>query len=357
VLIAEYFHIEVRMTKIAELGHISSLPSFPASQRTMPAKSNAWPSLDSLQLQIPIATMAEAAEEDRENPMPKIEIPIFGAHSAASLYEAGIPRFELSAAGSYAAGGLTPSLAELRSVVDLRAKRKGKPFAVRVMIRPRGPPPHAQVDGTTRQDFLYDEAEFEMMKRSLVEIKDSGLLQAELGDGFVFGILKPVDEGEGKGTAAATPRLILDEHRNAGLVHLAAPYACVFHRAFDDALAAYVDSEHDQVLERLLDSIVSCGCKGILTSGGPGNAPDNAGVLAELVELAAGRIQIIVGGGVRGHNVKKLAKALDVWSGEPSERDVWFHSSCLAPTKQNPDEELADPKEVAAMLEELRRAR
>jgi len=44
----------------------------------------------------------------------------------------------------------------------------------------------------------------------------------------------------------------------------------------------------------------------ILTGGGPGAARDHADVLAQLVARAAGRLEILVGGRVRGDHARWL---------------------------------------------------
>ncbi len=70
----------------------------------------------------------------------------------------------------------------------------------------------------------------------------------------------------------------------------------VFHRAFDllpDLPAA-------------LEQLVNLGVKRILTSGAATTAEAGVEVLADLVQQAAGRIEIIVAGKVRPHNIATL---------------------------------------------------
>jgi copper homeostasis protein len=47
----------------------------------------------------------------------------------------------------------------------------------------------------------------------------------------------------------------------------------------------------------------------VLTSGGPGAALDHLDALAALVDHAAGRIEVLVGGGVRPANVRRVLEA------------------------------------------------
>ncbi len=175
------------------------------------------------------------------------------------------------------------------------------------------------------------------MRDAIVDFKESGLLKPDSADGFVFGILKP----------SRGPGLDVDLERNAELVRLARPFRCVFHRAFDDAVGPAVNQATDDRWERALERVRECGFDGILTSGGPGNAPDNASTLARIVARAKGQIEIIVGGGVRSTNVKQLADSIiDAGSSE----HVCFHSSCLAGAG---GKEAVDPDQVKAITCEL----
>lgn len=265
-----------------------------------------------------------------------LELPVFKAASAQKAARLGASRIELNRDGSYPDGGLTPSVSELGGLADLQ-------IPVRVMIRPRGPPP------SPAPDFIYSDAELQAMRDAITTFKESGLLKAERGDGFVFGILRDERHPATDGVAAAAGRLAVDTAQCKPLVDLAKPYACVFHRAFDDAVGG--GGRHDQSASALcgtaLDDVVACGFHGILTSGGPGNAPDNAETLKEIIEKAEGRIEIVVGGGVRGSNVKRLAETTGA-AGTGGR--VWFHSSCLTARTGKDD---IDPEEVSALLQEL----
>lgn len=158
------------------------------------------------------------------------------------------------------------------------------------------------------------------MRRDIQKFKDSGHLRTEKGDGFVFGVLKARDGAEGG--------LLVDIDRNSELVRLASPFKCVFHRAFDEVLGRDSGSQVDETVQ----SVRVCGFDGVLTSGGPGSAVDNLGVLAQVVQAAAmEHVEVIMGGGVRSSNVQVLREKLP----RPEGSRVWFHSSCL--TKQSTD--------------------
>lgn len=248
--------------------------------------------------------------------LPPLEIPIFGPSQAAIALAHGATRLELNAAASYPHGGLTPTLDELRAVravVD-DAPRPSPAPAVRVMIRPRpAPPPGAG------PDFVYTPAELAAMRAAVAAFRASGLLRADTGDGFVFGCLKRHGAGAGAGVAAA---VAVEEAANRALVDAAGPFPCVFHRAFDDVVGC-ADAAGEG-WDRGLRAVVACGFEGVLTSGGAGNAPENVETLGRVVDAAQGRLEVIVGGGVRGSNITALAGVLTM----PGARLV-AHSSCL----------------------------
>jgi copper homeostasis protein len=252
-----------------------------------------------------------------------LEVPVFSAESALRAAALGARRIELNAPGSYAAGGLTPAIADVTKVSSVAR------VPLRIMIRPRGP----NRDGA--QDFIYNEEEFQHgMLKEIQEFRDSGLLDFARGDGFVFGILECVDG-----------RLNLDKRRNSELVHTARPFGCTFHRAFDDAIKGNTDLAPGDLRldwDRVVDDVIACGFDAILTSGGPGNAIDHLDALAAIVEKAGGRFQIIVGGGVRSRNAAEIvAMFKDIGH-------VWVHSSCLtSKSGESVDEDNSEyPKEA-----------
>jgi len=228
-----------------------------------------------------------------------LEVPIFNRTSVLPAIAAGCRRVELNATGSYPVGGTTPSLELVRDVLcDLDSL----PFPVplRVMIRPSG------------GDFVYIGEEQSLIRTSIEQIKP--LLRAERGDGFVFGALRPAREN---GLRRVDWRLC------ERVVGWCEPLPVVCHRAFDEAVET--DEPVEMGMARLAVRVGGVGFKGLLTSGGPGNAGDNLPVLRGIVEEIGGTMEVVVGGGVRSGNVGKIYEMLNVVEG----RRVVYHSSCL----------------------------
>lgn len=159
-----------------------------------------------------------------------LEVPVFSPHSASLAIAQHAARVELNRDGSYPDGGLTPTLADLKRLVldnntGTTSATTGTSVApIRVMIRPRGPPPEGQ-----GPDFLYSDEEFEGMKEAIESFRLLGAMKPERGDGFVFGCLKEKKEKEKEGEKRM---LVVDVERNRELVELAKPFLAVFHRAF-----------------------------------------------------------------------------------------------------------------------------
>lgn len=184
-----------------------------------------------------------------------IEAYVETVEQAAAAVAEGADRLELCGPGE---GGLTPSLATLGWL----ARSQG--FAVHAMLRPRA------------GDFVYSADEFEQMRRALPRLREHG------ARGVVFGVLR----ADGR----------LDLERMAELVGLAAGLRLVCHRAFD------ATPDADEALQQL----VALGVHEVLTSGHAPTALEGAAQLRRHVERAAGRIEILAGGGVRPHNVRAL---------------------------------------------------
>lgn len=173
-----------------------------------------------------------------------------------------------------------------------------------VMIRPHS------------ESFVYDDSDLEIMKATLLSLKQSG------ADGFVFGILNDTSTTSW-----------INVRRCKELVALAGGKPCTFHRAFD----CIPDSNWDVALS----DIVECGFTSILTNGGPSGdrAVDCISPLAELVcrkiPSAQARIRrdcrrpdIIVGGGVRSTHIDVLSRETDA---------RFFHSSAVTSTGEHVD--------------------
>ncbi|GAO18583.1 hypothetical protein UVI_02021710 [Ustilaginoidea virens] len=253
-----------------------------------------------------------------------LEVATFSGDSMLKAQAQAASRVELNAPGSYPLGGTTPPVSELARV----ARRITIP--VRIMIRPRGPP----ADGSP--DFVYSPAEVDQMARSVLAFKRSGLMDPLRGDGFVFGLLAP-------------PDLSVDRPSCRRLVRLARPYGCVFHRAFD-RLAARTRGGPLDPLDPLdaLDALVDLGFQGVLTAGGPGPCAANVDTIAHLCHRWAGRLQIVVGGGLRHHNVAAVAGSLTGYEDDA----VWLHTAALTGRPDHPDEEI-DSDELVRLVTQL----
>ncbi|WP_263367527.1 copper homeostasis protein CutC [Edaphobacter bradus] len=172
--------------------------------------------------------------------------------------DGGADRIELCSALSE--GGLTPSHGLIREALQ----RSGLP--VHVLLRPRG------------GDFVYTHAEFDVMREDLTHMRRLG------ANGVVLGVLRA------DGT--------VDVERTRELVAMAGPLDVTFNRAFD----------HSASLEQALEDVIATGCRRVLTSGGKRDVVSGAKSLARLVNQAAGRIEIAVGGGLRLKNAASVAR-------------------------------------------------
>lgn len=155
-------------------------------------------------------------------------------------------------------------------------------------------------------------------------------------DGFVFGVLTKssrADADEGSGG-----KVVVNLEANGRLVEEAAPFRCTFHRAFDDVLGAGV------TVPDAVRDVLACGFDGILTSGGPGNAIDNLGAVKEIVGSVNGKMDVLVGGGVRAANAERILETVG-----GAER-VWLHSSCLR--KGTDEVDVAELRALASVARE-----
>jgi copper homeostasis protein len=172
---------------------------------------------------------------------------------------------------SMQADGLTPRADALEAAALAFGAKKG----VMAMIRPRA------------GDFHYTEAEVLSMEGAIRAAAESG------AHGAVFGVLSRED---GRVDVKAALRL-LRAARSLGL-------RAVFHRAFDAA------PDPDEALDALAD----LGFDRVLTAGVPwgrgGSALDGLARLRRTAERAAGRIEVVIGGGVTPGNAATILSAL-----------------------------------------------
>jgi copper homeostasis protein len=206
----------------------------------------------------------------------KLEVIGFNIESCILAQAVGVHRIELC--DNPGEGGTTPSYG------FIKAARQHLEIELYPIIRPRG------------GDFLYSDAEFEVMKADVKICKDHGC------DGVVIGMLNA------DGT--------VDKERCKELVALAYPLGVTFHRAFDRTKKPLLTSPEGRNLDsaelkfysQALEDVIEIGCERILTSGLVPVALDGAETLAELIKQADERIIIMPGSGIRADNIIELAK-------------------------------------------------
>lgn len=188
----------------------------------------------------------------------KLEICCGSADDVIQAHKAGADRVELNSDLFH--GGLTPTIGSL-----LVAKRETG-MEIMTMVRPR------------EGGFCYTEAEF------ATALEDAKLLLASGSDGLVFGFLK--QDGS------------LDLERTRIMAELAqgAGKQSVFHRAID------VAADWREMLDVLIDLKITR----VLTSGQAPDVSYGTHTVRQMIEYAAGRIQILPGAGINARNMERV---------------------------------------------------
>lgn len=176
--------------------------------------------------------------------------------------QGGADRIELCTALEL--GGLTPSFGLLC------AARRATRLPIMMMVRPRA------------GGFCYTPAEFDVICR------DAAMALAHGVDGLVFGFLQ--DDGT------------VDVARTRQLVAMTFGKETVFHRAFDVTPDPF----------QALDTLIALGITRVLTSGQMPSVVDGMEQIAALMAHAAGRIQVLPGGGINLSNVRALVQRAHV---------------------------------------------
>jgi copper homeostasis protein len=182
------------------------------------------------------------------------------AAQAAEL--GGADRIELCSQLSI--GGVTPSDELISAVIRTLS------IPVHVLIRPRG------------GDFVYSPLELNQMHRQIDHVKQAGAA------GIAIGVLLP--DGS------------VDVEHSRELVRLARPLSVTFHRAFDES-ADLTDA---------LEAVIQTGADCLLTSGGAPDVLSGADSIARLLRQAAGRIEIMAGGGLKLTNLAEVVRRTGV---------------------------------------------
>lgn len=189
-----------------------------------------------------------------------LEVCCGSADDVIQAHKAGAHRVELNS--NLFHGGLTPTLGSL-----LVAKRATN-MKIMTMVRPR------------EGGFCYTHAEFE------TAVADAKLLLEHGSDGLVFGFL------HADGT--------LDVERTRILAELAqgAGKETVFHRAIDVV----------PDWKTCLDALIKLGITRVLTSGQEADVSNGTDTVREMIEYAAGRIQILPGAGITLRNMDRVIR-------------------------------------------------
>jgi len=187
-----------------------------------------------------------------------LEVCCGSADDVIQAHKAGANRAELNS--NLFHGGLTPTVGEL-----LVAKRETG-MKIMTMVRPR------------EGGFCYTPAEF------ATAMEDARLLLENGTDGLVFGFLHQ------DGT--------LDKERTRVLAELAqaAGKETVFHRAIDVV----------PDWRGTLDALIELGITRVLTSGQEPDVSLGTQTVREMIEYAAGRIEILPGAGITARNMDRI---------------------------------------------------
>lgn len=156
-------------------------------------------------------------------------------------------------------GGITPSPGFIDYAIAFGIE-------THVLIRPRP------------GGFQYNQDEIEIMIRDITECQELG------ASGVVIGVLNEFG--------------MIDEDAIAKMVEKAGDMEVTFHRAFDDTYN----------YEKSIDTLVDLGVKRILSSGLGSNVELGMDNLAAMVQYAAGRIEIMPGGGINANNIERVLK-------------------------------------------------
>ena len=187
-----------------------------------------------------------------------LEVCVDNLEDAMYAARNGADRLELC--GVLSAGGVTPSDGFVRAAVEESG------LQCIALVRPRS------------GDFLFTRHERYSMRRDVESLFEAGC--------------------HGVAVGALTAEARLDRQALAELVQAAGSMEVVLHRAFDAT----------QEPLRELETAVELGFRRVLTSGGAAQAPAGVEQLARLVQAAAGRIEILPGGGVRSSNALELLR-------------------------------------------------
>ncbi|CAL2076482.1 copper homeostasis protein CutC [Tenacibaculum sp. 190524A05c] len=189
----------------------------------------------------------------------KLEICANSYQSALNAEQAGAHRIELCS--ELNSGGITPSYGLIQKVISELS------IETFVLIRPRS------------GNFVYSEAEFDIMKQDIIKCKSLG------ANGIVSGVLMKDNT--------------IDLERTKELISLAYPLPFTFHRAFD------LVTNPIEGIQQLIDLKVNR----VLTSGQKNKALEGIMLLKDLKEKFSNQIIILPGSGLNSKNVAEFKNA------------------------------------------------
>lgn len=189
-----------------------------------------------------------------------LEVCVDSVESAVIAEEAGADRLEVCA--NLLIGGTTPGVSQFKQI------RKKCHIPLHALIRPRF------------GDFLYTDAEFQMLEEDIRLFRELG------ADGVVAGCLR----ADGS----------LDHNRMERLRACADGLSLTLHRAFDVCKDPY----------QTLEDAVALGIDIILTSGQAQDCRKGKEVLSKLIVQAGERTEILAGGGVNDEVIRQLAEEI-----------------------------------------------
>jgi copper homeostasis protein len=181
--------------------------------------------------------------------VPLFELCVTTLEAARAAESGGADRIELCSELSI--GGITPGLDLMTKTIETLS------IPVFVLIRPRA------------GNFVFSPTEFGEMKRQIEQSKAAGAA------GVAIGVLHP--DG------------CVDVEKTRELVELARPMKVTFHRAFDET----------PDMAEALEDVIRCGVDCLLTSGGEPDVLTGAKSIAKVRKLAAGRLDVMAGGGLQ----------------------------------------------------------
>jgi len=185
-----------------------------------------------------------------------LECCVDSVESAINAANGGASRLELCS--NLIIGGTTPDVALVKEI------RKHTDIRIHALIRPRF------------GDFCYSDYEMEIMKSQVRALKEAGV------EGVVIGVLD--EEGN------------RDVPKMKELLQEASGLSVTLHRAFDMCRDPF----------QALDEAIQLEINTILTSGQKQSAWEGRELLAELIEKAGGRIDIMAGAGISAEVIEKL---------------------------------------------------